>query len=525
MPIVVRVVKMNTKFFKIAAFLLPAAIISCAKADDSAVQNGDDASTYMQAYISIEGTPNTRSEGTWEGRSSESYVSNIGLLSSSIGNRFWDHSDLQYDSNTKKYSVEPFRVASGMSMLGMTVNMSNTITYDPSSSSNILYGSQGNEIDDIGNATASNSFYMTTSRQYVTILPEISYEEAAEGPDNHYSFQADRLVAQAIVIDSLDDSYNEYDGQYYPTRDMLETLPDADCGGYIDVTSLTYSVENGAVSEYLLPENAGSITLTSGGRYVGYRSYIHNSLTDFASCKDADYVKPYLIRLGNLVPYDASLSDGGNSQLGGYKAISVFSSLSEAQADDASGIYFLENSIDSTYMTESNKDYGFYRLAYVKIYATFVPGQVWSLQGDSLVKAVNVGPNTFYRGVEDGLFYTTKEAAAASKTNPGQESYTYLNGKCAWRALLNRQVSTTDNSVVNCADVRRNMTYIINIRSINHIGMPWDPSDPNDPNLPKTDGDPDTPPDIPDIEPKESYIEVYVEVKPWTLYSKTIVID
>ena len=98
---------MNTKFFKIAAFLLPAVIISCAKTDDSAVQNGDDASTYMQAYISIEGTPNTRSQDTWEGRSSESYVSNIGLISSSIGNRFWDNSDLQYDSNTKKYSVEP----------------------------------------------------------------------------------------------------------------------------------------------------------------------------------------------------------------------------------------------------------------------------------------------------------------------------------------------------------------------------------------------------------------------------------
>jgi hypothetical protein len=510
---------MNMKFSKIAAFLLPVVIISCTKAGNSAVQNGDDASTYMQACIS--NVPNTRSTDTWEGRSSESYVSNIGLISSSIGNRFWDRGDLLYNSNTNTYTVIPFKATIGDATLGMTVNM-DTITYDPTSSSSILYGSQGNEIADIGNATASNSFYMTTSRQSVTILPNISYDEALQGPDNHYSFQADRIVAQAILINALDDSYNEYDGMYYPTRDMLESLPNSDYGGYVDVTSLAYSIENGAVSEYLLPENAGTL---SDDKFSGYKSYLHDKLTDFASCKDADYVKPYLIRLGNLAPYDSSKSDGGNSQLGGYKAISVFSSLSEAQADATRGIYFFENSIDSTYMTESNKDYGYYRLTYVKLYATFIPGQLWTLQGDSLVKAVNVGPNTFYRGAEDGLFYSTREAAAASKTNPGQGSYTYLNGKCAWRALLNRQVSDTDNSVVTCADTRRNMTYIINIKAINHVGMPWDPSDPNDPNLPKTDGDPDTPPDIPDIEPKESYMEVYFEVKPWTLYSKTFVID
>jgi hypothetical protein len=502
-----------------AAAAVAVTVLSCSQEnDETTYQEGN---SYASLNITIS-SPEVKSmtQGEWSGRANESTVESIDLITSNHGNKSWSIPSSEVTESGSTYVIEPFKVKPGNDMMAMAINMPSDLTFYPSTSQPILYGTEGNEIQDIYDAT--NPFIMTTSRQLVDILQGITKEEASQGPDNHYSFEADRIVSQALVIDALDDSYNEYDGRYYPTVDMLDDPTDAEYSGYVDVTSLTYSVENGAVTEYLLPENAGTL---SNGKYTDYKSYLHESLTDFAACKDTAYVKPYLIRLGNLFPYDSTLIDGGNSQLGGYQAISVFSSLSDAQADDAKGIYFFENSVDSTYMTESNKDYGYYRLPYVKVYATFIPAVLWQLSDGQLVKAVNVGPNTFYRGAEDGLFYSTREAAAASTTNPGQGSYTYLNGKCAWRALLYRETSDSDDSVVTCADTRRNNTYIINIKSINHIGMPWDPSDPEDPNLPKTDGDPDTPPDIPDIEPKESYIDVYFEVLPWTKYSKTTILN
>ena len=82
---------------------------------------------------------------------------------------------------------------------------------------------------------------------------------------------------------------------------------------------------------------------------------------------------------------------------------------------------------------------------------------------------------TFYRGEDDGLIYASKEAAKKSKWGPDQKAYTYTSGKCAYRALWNRQTITADGKSIVNADTRRNNTYLLTIKSFPGLGMPWDP--------------------------------------------------
>lgn len=80
---------------------------------------------------------------------------------------------------------------------------------------------------------------------------------------------------------------------------------------------------------------------------------------------------------------------------------------------------------------------------------------------------------TFFRGEKDGLIYASKEAAKKSLLNPDQGAYTYTNGKCAYRALWNRQTVTADGKSIVNADTRRNNTYLLTIKAFQGLGMPW----------------------------------------------------
>ena len=120
-----------------------------------------------------------------------------------------------------------------------------------------------------------------------------------------------------------------------------------------------------------------------------------------------------------------------------------------------------------------------------------------------------------------------------------QAVWKFQDGKCAWRALWNRQSETkgaTDyDTWVLSGDTRRNNTYLLTITDFLQVGMPWDSSDPGDPNLPKIDPeDPDGPnpptpptppiPDNPDIEDEEAYMAVRAVVLPWNLVTRDVVI-
>ena len=82
-----------------------------------------------------------------------------------------------------------------------------------------------------------------------------------------------------------------------------------------------------------------------------------------------------------------------------------------------------------------------------------------------LISKLGVKGETFYRGEGDGLIYASKEAAQKSQLSPNQKAYTYTNGKCAYRALWNRQTVTADGKSIVNADTRRNNTYLLTIKA------------------------------------------------------------
>ena len=124
------------------------------------------------------------------------------------------------------------------------------------------------------------------------------------------------------------------------------------------------------------------------------------------------------------------------------------------------------------------------------------------------------------------LSMPAKKPTKKSKWSPDQKAYTYTSGKCAYRALWNRQTITADGKSIVNADTRRNNTYLLTIKSFQGLGMPWDPSDPKDPYLPKPDDkDEPTNPENPDIEKEETYMRVEAKVLQWNLVSRDVILE
>ena len=293
--------------------------------------------------------------------------------------------------------------------------------------------------------------------------------------------------------------------------------------GSVDLDNLKYTAINGAAKTYLFRNHAGERTIKeSNGLYENFASAI-DDYVDFQDAQNPNgTAEEFLIRLGNLLTTQGSQA----TDLGMYAAKTVAANATEAKT--VAGIYFLENSVKKEALTPENKNFGYYRLPYAKVYATYTPKQVWDWDADQgkLISKSGVKGETFYRGEGDGLIYASKEAARKSQLNPGQNAYTYTNGRCAYRALWNRQTTADGKTVVN-ADVRRNNTYLLTITAFQGLGMPWDPSDPKDPYLPKPDPDPTEPtnPENPDIEKEETYMRVEAKVLQWNLVSRDVVLE
>lgn len=293
--------------------------------------------------------------------------------------------------------------------------------------------------------------------------------------------------------------------------------------GSVDLDNLTYAAINGAAKTYLFRNHAGDRTITAGdGLYKDFTSAI-DDYADFQNAQDPNgTAKEHLIRLGNLLPEETPTAD----KLGMYAAKAVAADATEAKK--VAGIYFLENSVKKEELTTDNKNFGYYRLPYAKVYTTYTPKEVlhWDQDQKKLISKPGVKGETFYRGEGDGLIYASKEAAKKSQLSPDQGAYTYTNGRCAYRALWNRQTNADGKTIVN-ANTRRNNTYLLTITAFQGLGMPWDPSDPKDPYLPKPDPDPTEPtnPENPDIEKEETYMRVEAKVLQWNLVSRDIVLE
>lgn len=481
------------------------------------IDNPTEGTTFAGMYISAMKEVATRAvndhQEDYGGRPEESELATLQLLSTgtpqnwTLGTtadeegKFWETA-----SGSGLFKVAPWQTTAGPQSMALLFNKGN-IQANIATAPSYVYGSTATAKDDIKTLATDNSFVMTSKSETKNVQEGISKETAKNGSaeaENVFSFDMERVVAQGLVVKG---------------GNLAEAT--ADGRGAVDLADLQYAAINGAAKTYLFRNQAGKRTIgDADGLYEGFTSAI-DEYADFEAAKDANgSAKEMLIRLGNLLT-DATSTV---ADLGMYAAKNVAATAADAKT--GVGIYFLENSVKKDAFTPENKNFGYYRLPYAKVYATYIPNEVWKLEDGKLVKETNYQKGTtFYRGEGDGLIYASKEAAKKSQLSPDQKAYTYTNGKCAYRALWNRQTSD-DGKTIRNADTRRNNTYLLTITAFQGLGMPWDPSDPKDPYLPKpVDPDEPTNPENPDIEKEETYMRVEAKVLQWNLVSRDVVLE
>lgn len=462
-----------------------------------------------------------------KGTEAESKV--VAMQMVGINGADWAEADITANQTVYTGKAKPVSTT-GSVTTALLINANGLVT---AAQEGATFGTADQAVANLDKLATDNSFAMSSKVMPQTIKPNIT--EANAPTENMLDFKdVERLVSKGIVQKDAD-----YDNNAE--------------GGTVDFSTVKYAAVNGATKIYAFLNNAGNrkMEVEDDNQYKGFTSAIHSS-TLAATAEEAKTQN--LVRRGNL-----------GTELGKYASVNAADPAVTDYTDNKpgvnNGVYFLENSGE---LTADNKAKGFYRYAYAKIYATFVPSEILDIDTtgkaefvalagtgkkykanqegvyvesteQDAVEGMLVYPSkkvenytagtTFYVGEKDGRFYISKNAAANSTVAPGQKAFTYTNGRAGYRALWNRQSPDADATLVNNADTRRNNIYVLNISKFQKLGMPWDPSDPNDPDLPKTD-DPDEPdyPDNPNIEEQDTYVAAKANVVPWNVIGRKVIL-
>ena len=509
----------------VAAALVAFSFAACNKTNNVTPEQGN---SYASVRVNVKNSLKAINDGDQvdnKGTEAESKVSSMALIGAGAT---WAEADITAAGDVYKGKAKPVTVTGSMP-LGLVLNNNTLATVAEASAE---YGSSAEAVANLAALSTDNKFVMTSKVMSQTIKPNI--KEADAEAQNMLDFKkVERVVAKGIVQKSA-------------------AFDETSENGTVPMEGVKYAAVNGATKTYIFANQAGErkLGVEDPNQYDGFKSAIHAATPIM---EDAAAMAAGMIRRGQL-----------GADLGGYAAKEVkdpaVTDYTDANPGVKEGVYFLENSGEAN---AANKAEGFYRFAYAKIYATFVPTTVYeideaadpefvakagtgkkykknaenkweeSTEADAqegqlvfkLKEATYTKGTTFYMGEKDGRFYLTKNAAAQSTVEGalGQKSFTYTNGRAGYRALWNRQSPDDNLKLVNNASARRNNIYVLIIKKFQKIGMPWDPSDPNDPDLPKPN-DPEEPnyPDNPNIEEQESYVAVQCEMVPWNVIGREV---
>ena len=510
----------------VAAALVAFSFAACNKTNNATPEQG--ANSYASVRVNVKNSLKAINDGEQKdnkGTAEESKVSSMALVGAGAT---WAEGDITSTGDVYKGKAKPVSVV-GPQTLGLVLN-NNALT--SSVEATAPYGTSADAVANLAALSTDNKFVMTSKVMSQTIKPNI--KEADAEAQNMLDFgKVERVVAKGIVQKSA-----AFD----------ETSKD----GTVPMEGVKYAAVNGATTTYVYANQAGErkLGVEDPNQYDGFKSFIDGIAP---TKEDAAAMTAGLIRRGQL-----------GADLGGYASKEVkdpaVTDYTDANPGVKEGVYFLENSGEAN---AANKAEGFYRFAYAKIYATFVPTTVYEVDeaadpefvakaGTGKYYAINktgkwaqttqdkgqegqlvyklkeatyTKGTTFYMGEKDGRFYLTRNAAAQSTVEGalGQNAFTYTNGRAGYRALWNRQSPDGNEKLVNNASARRNNIYVLNIKKFQKIGMPWDPSDPNDPDLPKPK-DPKEPeyPDNPNIEDQDSYVAVQCQMVPWNVIGREV---
>ena len=509
----------------VAAALVAFSFAACNNSNNVTPEQGD---SYASVRVNVKNSLKAINDGDQvdnKGTEAESKVSSMALVGAGAT---WAEADITATGDVYKGKAKPVSAVGAMP-LGLVLN-NNTLTSSVEATAE--FGNSAEAVANLAALSTDNKFVMTSKVMSQTIKPNI--KEADAETQNMLDFgKVERVVAKGIVQKSADfDQTSE--------------------NGIVPMEGVKYAAVNGATTTYVYANQAGErkLGVEDPNQYDGFKSFIDGIAP---TKEDAAAMDAGLIRRGKL-----------GADLGGYAVKEVkdpaVTDYTDANPGVKEGVYFLENSGEAS---AANKAEGFYRFAYAKIYATFVPTTVYeideaadpefvakagtgkkykknaenkweeSTEADAqegqlvykLKEATYTKGTTFYMGEKDGRFYLTRNAAAQSTVEGalGQKAFTYTNGRAGYRALWNRQSPDDNLKLVNNASTRRNNIYVLNIKKFQKIGMPWDPSDPNDPDLPKPE-DPEEPeyPDNPNIEDQDSYVAVQCQMVPWNVIGREV---
>ncbi|MDD7560066.1 MAG: Mfa1 family fimbria major subunit [Porphyromonas sp.] len=376
-------------------------------------------------------------------------------------------------------------------------------------------------------ASVDKGFTMTSaSSQKIEIKPNIKEVEVEAGR-NRFDYTVERVVSKVQVVKS---------------DDFKESLSG-------DLSDFRYSVAGSAKEVYAFRDHAGERTLSADPK-VGYKDYI--SLIGNASVSAFDDQKQFATRRDLT-----RVSDGTDKNVvakGAGEDWAVKHSLPmgiDPQYADASldkGIYFLENSLPSSFVPTADNPYRYADITYVKVYAKYVPaeGEVFKLDGDRIVSATkedvaqerteNIAvrasdgseenrsftyqSGSFFRAVQDGKLYLT--LAAARQAGNTQTEF-YDGGMMVWLTPANRQFDKDNTRLTVNVDTRRNNIYSICVTSVSKLGYNYDPLDPTDPNIPKPENpdEPLKPQDIP-VDEHDPAIRVSFKLLNWNLVERNV---
>ena len=513
----------------VAAALVAFSFAACNKTNNVTPEEG--ANSYASVRVNVKNSLKAINDGEQKdnkGTEAESKVSSMALVGAGAT---WAEADITGPTNDGIYkgAAKPVTVT-GPQILGLVLNSTDLTT---STEATAEFGTS-DAVADLKKVSSDNSFVMTSKVMSQNIKPNIAKGDAET--KNMLDFgKVERVVAKGIVQKA--DGFSEKSEN-----------------GTVSMEGVTYAAVNGATKTYVYANQAGDrkMGVADPNQYAGFKSLIDGIAPE---ADDAKAMEAGMIRRGQL-----------GTNLGGYAAKAVVDPAVTDYTDNKpgvkEGVYFLENSGEAN---AANKKDGFYRFAYAKIYATFVPNTVYDIdttadpefvakegtgkwyimgkrgkweqknpttagakEGQLVYKLKEVKYSkgtTFYMGEKDGRFYLSKNAAAQSTVEGafGQKSFTYTNGRAGYRALWNRQSPDDNLNLVNNASTRRNNIYVLNIKKFQKIGMPWDPSDPKDPDLPKPE-DPEEPeyPDNPNIEDQDSYVAVQCQMVPWNVIGREV---
>lgn len=369
---------------------------------------------------------------------------------------------------------------------------------------------------------------------------------------NLFPFQVSRVLSKGMVYTS-DEIKNDAD-------QMIDVKTGTVVLGQVYNQNLTFAGVNGGllVNAFNVPGESAINTLKS-----------EKGVVDNAT----EAVKAGLFRMG-VAAKQAKAQDATNDDLGIlYKAQPVNLKSSPAVTDKQDvpftagdkAVYFFENTADAAALqsAKDNKN-GYDRFASAKVYVTYVPATIWTVEylteepksdvdsytkktvtykdestkdiwykkdakltevkpADKWVDSTNKskGVKSYIYSEAKGKYYTDKVVAAIDGVDVATDGFTYKNGRGAYMALWNRVES--EGNVFNGGNTLRNYIYVLEITGFYGRPMNNDPSDPNDPNLPIPDTNEPTPNVDKDPNPTaKTYMAVKAQVLKWKVSKREV---